>query len=548
MPYKTGAMLLSLLAALLVALTGTAAAQAEAGPFLSHRAVGEKGGGEALYAYLPDQVQGEGGEQTLAVKLAGTSVEIASKSLQIKGIFYNNSLRGQAKLELKYLEPKLVKPVLKECQVKFGTSNTLKLFGHLAWTWNGEKKQLEEKGQGTQTPDWVFLPSEIVEGANEPPGEQPITNVAFKGSGCGVLLGTFVLEGGEVLSPKPEKVGEWTSSETLTTAQGKTKQHLWSGAESFGMETGLTLAHEPATMTSESKIKDPGQEVSLTEEITGGYFGSLEYPSHIEGQNKSSKKKIIEDGKDTVSCGESKFTGELQHESRKVALTPEYSKCTAIISGVEESAKVNTAKCIYELGGLEETGGKSETAKSTLTLTGCSAIKAEVEKSKCSLEVSAQGPLSGMTLRDITATGEGGIEAEGEFKEPTITSSCPGTEALNHWVGIVLWAGHWLWEWWTSHLIVPGEVTFTAGQQKSVEFQNGSHQVPIWLSAINLQQYVNTTPFSATDNNHCRNVIYNFNGRCSLQVTNNTVGIAWLVLHAMVFNRVVGVTTLKRTT
>src|ERR1700686_1316488 len=148
---------------------------ASAGPFWHHRS-GGKGEGEKIESKSPESVSGTGGEQILTGEVAGTKVEIATKSVKVTGIIYNNTLQGQAKIVQKYEEPKLVKPALKECIVKIGASNETKSEAHLA------------------TPGMIFTPLPIESGAKELP-KGTFTEIALTGSGCGVLAGKFAVKG-----------------------------------------------------------------------------------------------------------------------------------------------------------------------------------------------------------------------------------------------------------------------------------------------------------------------------------------------------------------
>ena len=243
-------------------------AYALAGPFWFHKGAATEEVEEEISATSPEAIQGEGGEQILAGKIASTEVEIGAKSEQAKGIIYDNALQGQIKLEIKYHEPKLIKPELKGCEVKIGESNAFKLMGHLVWKWNGEKKQLEVQPQSkVQGADIIFTPSEISENSTELP-KGIFTTITLKGAGCGVLAGTFKVEGSEVGEPKPSKLETFSSETMIATPAGKKKQHFWNGKESVGVETGLIFAGNDASligpvalMTGEQVAILPGEEV-----------------------------------------------------------------------------------------------------------------------------------------------------------------------------------------------------------------------------------------------------------------------------------------------
>lgn len=250
--FKTRMLLAGLLACVLMSSVAAGSAYAEAGPFFFGREVGSKGEGEKLSESNPVEVVGEGSEQIIKGTISGTPIEIASKSVQEKGIFYNNALQGQVKLLLINHEPKLVKPAL-TCEVKFGTNNEVKVEGHLAWKWNGEKKQLEESPPVGQGPGLIFTPAPIEAGATKLP-EGTFTEVTLSGSGCGVLLGKFAIKGSLAATPEPVNVKEWTSAPTATFPGWK-QEHFWNGKEFIGATPGLVFAGNQAEISIKCKIK-----------------------------------------------------------------------------------------------------------------------------------------------------------------------------------------------------------------------------------------------------------------------------------------------------
>lgn len=263
MRYGKRHLLLGLLALLLVAAAVPGAAFAEAGPFWHHRAVGEKSNGMKIEEKSPEDFSGEGGEQVFISKISGTEIEVTSKSVQAKGILYNNALQGQFKMLLKGHEPKLVRPALSGCEVKVGENNEIKTEGHLAWKWNGEAKQLEEQPQALQKPSGVVTPGPIEAGATKLP-EGSFATVAFKGSGCGVLVGTFKVNGSASALPKPANLEEWST--TLAIAfPGWEKLHFWNGKAFIGTSVGLTLGGNPASIKGSATSKAAVQEVAAFE-------------------------------------------------------------------------------------------------------------------------------------------------------------------------------------------------------------------------------------------------------------------------------------------
>jgi hypothetical protein len=253
---------LGFLALLAVGSFGASTAYGEAGPFFHHRAIGGKGEGEKVEAKSPETFSGEGGEQVMTGTIAGSGIEITAKSVQAKGILYNNALQGQAKLLQKYHEPKLVKPTLK-CEVKMGENNELKVFIHLAWKWNGTTKQLEEPSQGNQKPTGVGVPNEIASGSERLP-EGSFTTITLSGTGCGVLSGSFKINGSISAFPKPANVEEW-SKKVAVVFPGWKQMHFWNGKTFIGVETGLTFAGNPASYNGQSEVSTAAQEIAVFE-------------------------------------------------------------------------------------------------------------------------------------------------------------------------------------------------------------------------------------------------------------------------------------------
>lgn len=258
------AVLLGVLALLLASPLATATAFAAAGPFWHHREVGEKGEGAKIEEKSPETFQGEGGEQKLKGTIAGIPVEGVATSVQVKGIIYNNPLQGQTKLKMTYHEPRLVKPALSGCTTTIGENNTVSTLGHLVWKWDGTAKQLTEETPLLQKPDGIAVPSEITEGATGLPAGT-FTTISLKGAGCGVLIGTFKIEGSTILEGTPENLGEWSTSITVRLPEGKHKQHFWNGKAFIGVETGLKSAGSEANISGEAKAKADVQEISAFE-------------------------------------------------------------------------------------------------------------------------------------------------------------------------------------------------------------------------------------------------------------------------------------------
>ncbi len=235
----------------------------EAGPYWRHRE-GASGGGSYIEARAPETVEGSGGEQKLTGEISSIPVEISAKEVSAKGIVYNNNDEGQLKLTLTYHEPKLVKPAMKECTVKLGEANVVTVAGHLAWKWDGTKKQLEEETQAAQTPYIVLDPAgtEIKEGAAELPKGQ-FTTITF--SSCGLLAGKFKMEGSATDEPKPLHIEEWSKAPSLIGLSSKEQEHFSNGEKFIGAEPELSIGEKTASLLGTTELKATKQEVAIFE-------------------------------------------------------------------------------------------------------------------------------------------------------------------------------------------------------------------------------------------------------------------------------------------
>ncbi len=299
---------------LLLVLAGAPApaAGAGAGPFLLQRETGSKGEGESVSEGPPEVVQGEGGEQKLTGTVLGEKVSITAKGVQVKGLVYGKPLQDQVKVTLKFSEPKLTKPELKECEVKIGEENTVHVLGYLAWTWNGESKQLSEKAQPNQKPVWIFLPSELAEGATSLP-KGKFATVTLK-TGCGALAGSYSIEGGEVGELKPEKTEEWASAQTINTSEGKKKLHFWNGKKAVGVEAGLTLGGSAGAMVGSFKVSIPSKEVAIWEIRGDPPYDQyvLTSGSSIVGTRQVIPKDVFKTSEGEIKCPNVEFEGYMQ--------------------------------------------------------------------------------------------------------------------------------------------------------------------------------------------------------------------------------------------
>jgi hypothetical protein len=278
------ATILGLLATTMVGFVMASSALAAAGPFWHHRPIGETKNttGEKIEPKAPENFTGVGGTQTILGEVGGAKIEIAAPSVGVTGAIFNTAHQGQAKAVITYKEPKLVKPELKECAVLIGTNNTVVAKGHLMWKWNGTKKQLETLPQVTeQTPDLVFT--------NVEPEEQKpavvedyrkigtFTTITLKGAGCGVLAGTFSIEGSESGIANQGKVEEFRKTLTGRTLPSESSinkeagegsgflQHFWNGEAYQGIIIGLKFGGNPANLIGQTEVEAAQQEVAVFE-------------------------------------------------------------------------------------------------------------------------------------------------------------------------------------------------------------------------------------------------------------------------------------------
>jgi hypothetical protein len=260
--FKLRTAMLCMLAVSLASSLAPTPASATAGPFWHEQFMGE-GEGEKIPEDNWLKFQGEGGEQKWKSIIGSEPVEVVADRAQIKGIYYNkDTMQGQVKFDVIYKQPKLVKPALKGCETNFGRNNVIKVFGHLAWKWNGTAKQLKESAPVQQKWDILGTTGDIKEGQTKLP-ESRFTTLILTGTGCSVLAGQYAIEGSMALETTPENLGEWVRVFTLKLTEGKRKQHYWNGNEAIGMETGLSLAGHEANVTGQIKLTPPGLSQSL---------------------------------------------------------------------------------------------------------------------------------------------------------------------------------------------------------------------------------------------------------------------------------------------
>jgi hypothetical protein len=270
---KLRAGLLGLLAMLLLGSYAAAPAFAEGGPFCHHRPLKGEGEGDRIKAQTPEQVLGEGREQFLVGKLGTTEITIKALSAQVKGIIYNNEDQCQTKVEIQYHELSVIN--FPGCIVKLNSNNIVKLFGHQVWKWNGTKEQLVENPQAHQVRDWLFLPTELQQGATGlPTPAGTYTNITFRNrsgkEGCILASVQNPVTGSATVQALPYQLGTWNTTEEQIATGGEGKQHFWNGKEFIGFETGLFFAAEPAKYEGSFNIKTTGRQQEAPQEIA--YF------------------------------------------------------------------------------------------------------------------------------------------------------------------------------------------------------------------------------------------------------------------------------------
>lgn len=257
---KLRAILLAFLTLLVMGSFAASAAYGEAGPFWHQRANEKEGEGKKIEEAAQQEVWGGGGEQVLNGTLGGTEVEIASKQIQIKGHIWNSTLRGQAKLDITYVEPKLIKPNLPNCLAKVGQNNVVHLQVALGWTWDGTAGQLTVSPQfPTQHPDFLIIARELQPNAKVLP-EDEFTKITLSGAECGVLASTSVVKGSVGGAFGKPELKEWLKSTELKIEKGKAKQHWWILSEFVGGETELKFANNPASYKGISNVFAGGQQ------------------------------------------------------------------------------------------------------------------------------------------------------------------------------------------------------------------------------------------------------------------------------------------------
>jgi len=261
--------LLGLLAMLLLGSYAAAPAFAEGGPYCHHRAIRGEGEGELIKAQTPEQIFGEGTEQKLKGTLARAPIAIESTAAQVKGIIYNNEDQCQVKVEIHY-QPLSIVGQTATCNAELPNNNTVKLFGHQVWKWNGTTEQLRENPQRRQVRDWLFLPRELQQGATSLPPSQTFTVInitSVMGRTCLIASRQNEVTGSATAQAVPYQLGVGNVTEEQRTEGSEGKQHFWNGREFVGFETGLSFAREPAKYEGSFKVKTIGRQQEAPQEI-----------------------------------------------------------------------------------------------------------------------------------------------------------------------------------------------------------------------------------------------------------------------------------------
>jgi hypothetical protein len=273
---RARAVMLGLLAVVLAGSVMTATASAvKAGPFWHHRPIGGEGEGSKVEPGAPENFKGTGGKQGFRASISGTPIEFASSSVQVKGAIFNSPSRGQIKAEIIYNQPTLSSPALKECGITIGARNIIVAKGYLTWKWNGTKTQLEESPIKEQTVDGIFS---TIEPSQQKPFVEKIdltkagtfTTISQIGSGCGVLSGTFPVEGSYAAIPN-RKVEEFSRKVSIRVLEPPEAthvflQHYFDGEEMQGAEVGLKFGGNPAAyFLGQTEIESAQQEVAVFE-------------------------------------------------------------------------------------------------------------------------------------------------------------------------------------------------------------------------------------------------------------------------------------------
>jgi hypothetical protein len=253
--HKFIVVMFSWMAVTLVGLTMAPSAFAlPEGPFWVHKSPQEK-------IETPERFKGSGGEQLLVV---GSVLQVLSNRDVVKGSIFNGPHQGLMKLEITYIEPKVL--TFPECAVVLGNNNTVQVKGSLVWKWDMLTKQLEEeKPTAEQTPGVDFSGTEPV---NAPGGQQ---SEIFKYTNTGVFMtvtlascriaGTYVING-SVLGELNLPINVYSKTLSIRNRNGGQEyQHFFNPVQGIylGIELGLTLGESTGFIRGQNNIETAGE-------------------------------------------------------------------------------------------------------------------------------------------------------------------------------------------------------------------------------------------------------------------------------------------------
>jgi hypothetical protein len=233
------------------------------------------------------------------------------------------------------------------------------------------------------------------------------------------------------------------------------------------------------------------------------YFSSTtgEYP--VKATTTVTNMTVLEDGEDSIACAKVEYSSELTKSSETLTLTPSYSECTGDIEGTKASATVTPGSCKMELSKYKEGEEieeevSSATGDESIGPSGCGPIKMEDSASKCTFEVSSQGPASGAT---DTFDGESGIEITSKLSNASVTYTkgcgkpCSKIKLEHPTVWIIV---HGLWRLYEEieaarvrfiiggvQIAEGGTQQFRPSERVIIEVKNRNRLLPIWEKEMN---------------------------------------------------------------
>ena len=264
---KLRAGLLGLMAMLMLGAFSAAPAFAEGGPFCHHRANSKEGEGELIKEAAPEQIKGKGGRQVLSGKVLGMAIVNEAANVEVKGNLYNNADQCQTKIELVYNERSVSAPFA-GCTFKVNKNNLVKLFGHRAWKYNGNKAELEEKPKKLQRPDWIFLPNELQQGATQLP-EGTYATIIYQtkpGEKCSINGVEAAVGGSVTAQTEPSELAVWSTKEVQIIPKGEGLQDFWNGTTFIETKTGLKFG-EGAEYKGTIEVETAGRQGGAAQEV-----------------------------------------------------------------------------------------------------------------------------------------------------------------------------------------------------------------------------------------------------------------------------------------